>query len=91
VIGNRPAVPHSLLAPGSTLGAEIVNQFAEAISDLQRSSVIALALIILVLTALVNGTGQLLLRSRTRSTRLPRGLPDPAYAAPGPDTGGPTP
>lgn len=87
VIGNRPAVPHSLLAPASTLGAEIVNQFAEATSTLQRSSVIALALILLVLTALVNGVGQLMLRSRSRQARLPRGLPDPAMAAAGTDAG----
>ncbi len=30
VIGNRPALPHSLIAPGATLGSAIVNQFAEA-------------------------------------------------------------
>jgi phosphate transport system permease protein len=90
VIGNRPAIPHSLLAPTSTLGAEIVNQFAEATSTLQRSSVIALALILLVLTALVNGIGQLLLRSRSRPARAPRGLPDTAAAGPSSTPGGPS-
>ena len=30
VIGNRPALPHSLIEPGATLGSAIVNQFAEA-------------------------------------------------------------
>lgn len=81
VIGNRPAIPHSLLAPSETLGSAIVNQFAEAVTNLQRSSVIALALVLLVLTAVVNGVGQLFLRHRSREASLPRGLPDPAFAA----------
>jgi len=83
VIGNRPAIPHSLLAPSATLGSAIVNQFAEATGELQRSSVIALALVLLILTALVNGVGQLLLRKRNRQSTLPRGLPDPVFAVAG--------
>src|ERR1039458_3720104 len=42
VIGNRPALPTSLPAPGATLGSAIVNQFAEASPGLGTSSVIAL-------------------------------------------------
>ena len=43
VIGNSPVLPHSLIAPGATLGSAIVNQFAEAQPGLGTSSVIALA------------------------------------------------
>ena len=50
VIGNNPSVPHSLLAPGATLGSAIVNQFAEAAPGIGTSSVIALAAVLLVLT-----------------------------------------
>ena len=64
VIGNRPAIPHSLLAPGATLGSAIVNQFAEASPGLGTSAVIALAGILLLLTILVNVAGQLLVRRR---------------------------
>ncbi|MGO9207774.1 MAG: phosphate ABC transporter permease subunit PstC [Candidatus Limnocylindrales bacterium] len=64
VIGNRPAIPHSLLAPGATLGSAIVNQFAEASPGLGTSSVIALAGVLLLLTILVNVAGQLLVRRR---------------------------
>lgn len=64
VIGNRPAIPHSLLAPGATLGSAIVNQFAEAAPGLATSSVIALAALLLCLTILVNVVGQVLLRGR---------------------------
>lgn len=64
VIGNRPAIPHSLLAPGATLGSAIVNEFAEASPGLGTSSVIALAAVLLLLTILVNVVGQLLIRVR---------------------------
>jgi ABC-type phosphate transport system permease subunit len=62
VIGNSPAVPHSLIAPGATLGSAIVNQFAEAAPGIGTSSVIALAGVLLVLTLAVNVGGQALLR-----------------------------
>lgn len=62
VIGNRPAIPHSLLAPGATLGSAIVNQFAEASPGLATSSVIALGAVLLLLTVAVNAGGQTLLR-----------------------------
>jgi phosphate transport system permease protein len=62
VIGNSPAVPHSLIAPGATLGSAIVNQFAEAAPGIGTSSVIALAGVLLVLTLAVNAGGQALLR-----------------------------
>ncbi len=58
VIGNRPALPHSLTEPGATLGSAIVNQFAEAQPGLGTSSVIALAAVLLVMTVVVNIVGQ---------------------------------
>jgi phosphate transport system permease protein len=76
VIGNNPSVPHSLLAPGATLGSAIVNQFAEATPGIGTSSVIALAAVLLVLTFAVNAGGQAMLRgmgpgrpARVRKTR----------------------
>jgi phosphate transport system permease protein len=66
VIGNNYALPHSLLAPGATLGSAIINNFAEASPGLDRSSVIGLVVVLLVITALVNVGGQLLLRGRLR-------------------------
>jgi phosphate transport system permease protein len=62
VIGNSPAVPHSLVAPGATLGSAIVNEFAEASPGIGTSSVIALAAVLLLLTLAVNAGGQVLLR-----------------------------
>ena len=63
VIGNRPALPTSLTAPGATLGSAIVNQFAEASPGLGTSSVIALGAVLLLLTVAVNAGGRALLRS----------------------------
>jgi phosphate transport system permease protein len=67
VIGNEYVIPHSLLAPGATLGSAVINSFGGVTSGLERSEVIALVVILLAITALVNAGGQLLLRSRARS------------------------
>ena len=78
VIGNRPALPHSLTEPGATLGFAIVNQFAEAQPGLGTSSVIALAAVLLVMTVVVNIVGQLFRRkgkSPDPSSALPMGAP----------------
>ncbi len=66
VIGNEYVIPHSLLAPGATLGSAIINLFGGVTTGLERSAVIALAIILPAITALVNAGGQLLLRSRVR-------------------------
>ena len=63
IIGNSPVLPHSLIAPGATLGSAIVNQFAEAQPGLGTSAVIALGAVLLVLTVAVNMGGQALRRA----------------------------
>jgi phosphate transport system permease protein len=63
VIGNAPSIPHSLAAPGATLGSAIVNEFAESSPGLGTSSVIALALVLLLLTCVVNIGGRAALRT----------------------------
>ena len=92
VIGNRPSLPHSLLAPGATIGSAIVNQFAEASPGLQTSSVIALALVLLALTVLVNAGGVALLhRGARRGDVPPPGPPVGSNPTRGPGTGPATP
>jgi phosphate transport system permease protein len=77
VIGNSPSWPHSLAAPGATLGSSIVNQFSEAEPGLGTSSIVALGAVLFVLTVAVNIGGQALRRAgRTSGT--------PSYAPPGP-------
>jgi phosphate transport system permease protein len=89
VIGNRPAIPHSLLAPGATLGSAIVNQFAEATPGIGASSIIALGAVLLVMTLLVNLGGQAFLRrTRQLDSRAGRGA-KPGLLPPGPPVGAP--
>jgi len=63
VIGNRPEISASLLAPGYTLASVIANEFAEATSDLYHSALFELGLVLLGITILVNIIAQLMLRS----------------------------
>ncbi len=66
VVGNNTALPHSLLSPGSTLGSAIVNSFSEALpGTLQKSGVVALVVVLLAISVVVNAGGQLLMRART--------------------------
>ncbi|MBW4463931.1 MAG: phosphate ABC transporter permease subunit PstC [Pegethrix bostrychoides GSE-TBD4-15B] len=53
LIGNSNRISASLFAPASTISAMIANQFAEA-SGLQKSSLFYLALVLMVLTLVVN-------------------------------------
>jgi phosphate transport system permease protein len=65
VIGNNTAIPHSLLSPGATLGSAIVNSFSEANpGSLERSGVVALVVVLLAISVVVNAGGQFLLRAR---------------------------
>jgi phosphate transport system permease protein len=82
VIGNSPSWPHSLAAPGATLGSSIVNQFSEAQPGLGTSSVIALGAVLFVLTVVVNIGGQALRRAGRTSASSSYVPPAPA-AVPG--------
>src|SRR5579883_2862756 len=62
VIGNRPVISASLLAPGYTVASVIANEFTEATSALYLSALIELGLILLVTSLLVVGLGRLMLR-----------------------------
>jgi len=73
VIGNNTGLPHSLLAPGATLGSAIVNTFSEADpGSLEWSAVVALVVVLLAISVLVNAGGQFLLRARKPAV-APRG------------------
>jgi phosphate transport system permease protein len=54
VIGNAPDIPTSLFDQSQTIASKIATTFNEATSDLQVSSLIALGLILLVITIVLN-------------------------------------
>lgn len=69
VIGNRPEISKSLFAPGYTLASVIANEFTEAVGNTYLSAIVEMALILFVLTLIVNALAALLLWS------ISRGLP----------------
>ena len=60
VIGNTLHFNMSVFSTGTTLPAIIVNQFGEASTDLYRSALIELALILLLVTIALNAVARLL-------------------------------
>jgi phosphate transport system permease protein len=66
VIGNNPQIKASLLAPGYSIASAVANEFTEATSDLHRSSLIELGLVLFGLTVIVNGVARLLVRSGSK-------------------------
>jgi phosphate transport system permease protein len=61
VIGNAHKIAPSLFAPGTSISAAIANEFTEATSELYRSALIELGLLLFVITFIVLTCAQLLL------------------------------
>lgn len=66
VLGNAHELSASLLMPGNSIAATIANEFAEADSDMYRSSLIALGFVLFVVTFIVLGIARLMLRRLAR-------------------------
>jgi phosphate transport system permease protein len=58
VIGNRPEISASLLAPGYTMASLIANEFSEASSDAHLAALMAVGFILFVITILVNAAAR---------------------------------
>lgn len=65
VIGNRPQISASVLAPAYSLAAVIANEFAEAVTELNLAALIELALVLLMITIAVNGLARLFIWQTT--------------------------
>jgi len=63
LIGNRPEISASLLAPGYTLASVIANEFSEATTDLYLSALFEIGLVLFGVTILTNILAQLLIAS----------------------------
>lgn len=66
VIGNNPQVSRSLLAPSNTLAAQLALEFTEAVENIHLSALVELALVLFVITLIVNAVARLLVWSVTR-------------------------
>ncbi len=71
VIGNRPEISFSLFAPGHTMASVLANEFTEATSDLYISSLIEIALLLFVMTVILNAIARLIVWSVTKKYYRP--------------------
>jgi phosphate transport system permease protein len=67
VLGNAHDLSASLLMPSNSIAAAIANEFTEADTDLYRSSLIALAFLLFVVTFIVLTAAKLMLRRMDRA------------------------
>ena len=66
VIGNRPEIARSLLAPGYSMASVIANEFSEASDQLYLSALIEIGLALFIVTIIVNALARVLVWAVTR-------------------------
>jgi phosphate transport system permease protein len=62
VIGNSNYIPKSIFSPGNTMASVIANEFTEATGSLYLASLIELALVLFLVTLVINVLGKLIIR-----------------------------
>jgi phosphate transport system permease protein len=70
VIGNQYVIPHSIFQPAYTLSSVIANEFSEATGTLYPAALVELALVLILVTLVVNVLALLLVRSTSREASL---------------------
>ncbi len=66
VIGNRPEISKSLLAPGYSMASVLANEFSEASDDMYLSALIEIGLALFLVTIIVNALARVLVWAVTR-------------------------
>jgi phosphate transport system permease protein len=61
VIGNSNFLPKSIFSPGNTMASVIANEFTEATGSLYLASLIELALVLFIVTMIINILGKLII------------------------------
>jgi phosphate transport system permease protein len=69
VIGNNPQVSLSLFAPQYTMAAVLANEFTEAADELYLSALVEIALVLFIITLIINSLSRLLIWSMARPAR----------------------
>ena len=62
VIGNSNRLPQSLFSPGNTMASVIANEFTEATAELYLSSLIEVALLLFLVTLVINMVGRTIIK-----------------------------
>ena len=65
LVGSANVISPSLFSPADTLAALLANKFPEAASPLDLGALMYAALVLLVLTLIVNVLGEIILRQRS--------------------------
>jgi len=63
VIGNRPEISASLFSPAYTMPSLLANEFAEATDTLHLSALVEVALVLVVITIIINAIARVLIWS----------------------------
>jgi phosphate transport system permease protein len=66
VIGNRPEISASLFNPAYTMASVLANEFAEATTSMYTAALIEIALVLFVVTVLLNALARLVVWSFTK-------------------------
>jgi phosphate transport system permease protein len=66
VIGNRPEIVRSMLAPAYSMASVIANEFSEASDELYLSALIEIGLALFIVTIIVNALARVLVWAVTR-------------------------
>jgi len=66
VIGNSNFLPQTIFSPGNTMASVIANEFTEATGKLYLASLIELALVLFVVTTVINIMGKLIILKVSR-------------------------
>jgi len=61
LIGNANVLPDKFFGPGNSMASVIANQFGEA-DGLKLSSLIAIALLLFLITGIINGVGKMIIK-----------------------------
>jgi phosphate transport system permease protein len=72
VIGNRAEVSWSLFDPGHTMASVLANEFAEASSEIYVSALIEIALLLFIMTIILNSIARLIVWSVTKKYKTAR-------------------
>jgi len=67
LIGNANALSLNILGPGNTMASLIANEFSEATSQVYLASLIEIALLLFVISTLINVVGKLIIKRMGRS------------------------
>jgi phosphate transport system permease protein len=69
VIGNRPEISLSLIDPSHSMASVIANEFAEATTELYTSSLIEIALLLFIVTIVLNAAARFIFWTVTKKFR----------------------